>query len=514
MPTIDHLRDRHVVIDKRKGHYICFPDVAHAASGRLIAVYRDADKHVAERCAILYKTSGDLGRTWADARPLNAASGHCPRVSWLRDGTPAIIDDMTNTIFFGDDAFEAFTPQAYAGAHIPLADRVLELPDGAFFTTGHTHRGNFPHPKTRQPTSEQMGYQSDNRGKDFYPLSVIAFDPCLVLCEASVARLADGRLLALMRENSFVYEPMYYCLSSDNGRTWTRPAPTPLIGHRPTLGLTSRGKLLVTYRNVGPDPGTAAWLGDLEELTGDFAVHGRTPSPGNPKLTEEGLLIENKSGKLDLARYALRPLTDPEEARAVLTCEVRVDRAGRNGCGVLFGGWWRLFPDHIEPPGQLGVARPVPVRRGLFHELRFVYNKGAVTLFVDGEKKTRIRADARSADARPIVFGAKSFAEKNHGRHLWRKLTLAIDEPRYARKYRWSWDHRDGLPDAWARARVLELKNARFCTSGDFGYSGWTELPDGRFFCAYHHNDGEKRGYRSGFNSYVLGSWFSEEDFG
>ncbi|MBF0482434.1 MAG: exo-alpha-sialidase, partial [Desulfovibrionaceae bacterium] len=490
MPSIDHLAGRHVVIDKRKGQYVCFPDVLCSTTRRLIAVYREADTHVAGRCAILYKISGDLGRTWSKARYLNEHAGHCPRISTLGDGSVAIIDDMTNTVFYGDASLDSFTPRPYAGAHIPLADRLLELPGGALFTTGHTHRGTFPHPKTRQPTSEQMGYVSENRGQDFHPLSVVAYDRNLVLCEASVVRLPSGELYALMRENSFVYEPMYSCRSFDDGRTWSRPAPTRLIGHRPTVGLTREGKLLVTYRNVGPDPGTAAWLGDASDLDGDFAVHGRTPSPDNPRLTSEGLLIENASGKFAPARYALRPLTDPERARATLACEVRVDRAGKNGCGVLLGGWWRLFPDRIEPPDTGGARAPsIALRRGRFHELRFVYDKGRATLYVDNEKKIRIEVDANSANARPIVFGTQSFTEHNHGRHIWRTVALAIDEPEYARKYRFHWDWRDGLPDAYARARVLELKNARFCTSGDFGYSGWTQLPDGRFFCAYHHNE-------------------------
>jgi hypothetical protein len=54
---------------------------------------------------------------------------------------------------------------------------------------------------------------------------------------------------------------MYAVLSTDGGNTWSLPRPTPLIGHRPSLGLTRTGQLLVTYRNVGPDPGTAACWG-------------------------------------------------------------------------------------------------------------------------------------------------------------------------------------------------------------------------------------------------------------
>ena len=96
-------------------------------------------------------------------------------------------------------------------------------------------------------------------------------------------------------------------------------------------------------------------------------------------------------------------------------------------------------------------------------------------------------------------------------------MSLSISEPRLGRDYAWSWDHTQGLPDAWIDARVLELQNDRQANPADFGYSGWAELPgdnnDGQFFCAYHHGGGEEPGYREGYSSYVAGTWFGEDDF-
>ena len=142
-----------------------------------------------------------------------------------------------------------------------------------------------------------------------------------------MTRLPNGSILAIMRENSFVFEPMYYSLSHDEARTWSYPRPTPLIGHRPCLGLVNGDQLLITYRNVAPDCGTAAWMGTLEELDQDFMVHARRPSASNPVLTPQGLLIENESGGQACVRYALRPMTDPELAWAELSLEVLVERA-------------------------------------------------------------------------------------------------------------------------------------------------------------------------------------------
>lgn len=121
--------------------------------------------------------------------------------------------------------------------------------------------------------------------------------------------------------------------------------------------------------------------------------------------------------------------------------------------------------------------------------------------------------DAREANTRPILFGTPSVIEKNAGRHVWRALSLETREPRYERHYRWQWSFQDGLPDAWSRGHVLELDNDRFAAFGDFGYSGWTELPDGQFYCVYHHGGGNEEGYEASLSSHIRGVRFSADDF-
>ena len=128
-----------------------------------------------------------------------------------------------------------------------MPDRVLPLDRLTFLTTGHVHRGKAARPECGQAPTEQMLYVSRNRGLSWEPLSVQSADPCLALCEASMCRLPDGRLLTIFRENSGVFEPMYVSFSYDDGLSWSEPAPTRLVGHRPTIAVTSAGKLLVTY---------------------------------------------------------------------------------------------------------------------------------------------------------------------------------------------------------------------------------------------------------------------------
>jgi hypothetical protein len=59
----------------------------------------------------------------------------------------------------------------------------------------------------------------------------------------------------------------------------------------------------------------------------------------------------------------------------------------------------------------------------------------------------------------------------------------------------------------------LELKNDRNADSPDFGYSGWTSLEDGTFFCVYHHGGGNDEGYEPLETAYIMGTHFSLDDF-
>lgn len=221
--------------------------------------------------------------------------------------------------------------------------------------------------------------------------------------------------------------------------------------------------------------------------------------------------IKNGEGNTSVVRYALRPMTDPRTATADFEAEVRVDAAGKGGCGIRFGVWWRLYPDRIEPDGYDGP--PIAMESGRFNMLRLEYAAGKVRLAVNGEHRAEITVDADHADTRPIMFGAPYPFEDNAVDCIWRRARLDIIEPAYDREHHWRWQASDGVPDRWVRENVLELRNDRHAAAPDFGYSGWTELDDGRFFCAYHHGGGNEEGYEPLHTSHIAGTWFTTDDF-
>lgn len=521
MPSIAQRSDRHAVVDDREDQYLCFPDVAPAPSGGLVCVYNQFDQHTATRRAILMSTSPD-GRAWSAPRELAAEWGHCPRLGPLpgtgdQDGELLLLDHN------GRMGMRSADGLAWTGQDAPpvppghvLLDRPLPLCPDELLTTGHAHRGSAPRPNLGQPPSEQMVFRSANRGLTYTPLSVLSASRHLVLCEASMC-LVPGRgeplVAALMRENSFVFEPMYLCLSEDGGRTWTEPEPTPLVGHRPTLAPTRSGRLLVTYRDVGPDPGTAAFMGTLDELRGDYLVHGLVEDPALAECSEAGLRLDATGRCL----WALRPMTDPTSARAELGFTVRVDSCDRERGPAAFvhlGCRWVLRPGRIEAfvAGEDGPRRVLwrKLAPDRDHELRLSWEPGRVTLRMNGRRKAVVEVDADARTARHILWGTPG---EGGGRSVWKRMALSISEPRFLREYRHEWTPAMGLPHAEKLARVLELANSRGCHYGDFGYSGWCEPEPGSFVCTYHHAESGDPAYEPSHRSHVRASRFLESDW-
>ena len=511
MPSLSGDPARHVAIDRREGHYLAFPDVIRAAGDRLVVAYNEMDRHVRpKRRVLVIRTSDDHGRTWSPPIYPDSPKSHSPRLLRLADGT-LLISDSSRIFHTSRDNGDTWTPMPVDGLTHDMHDRVLILPDGGWLTAGHRHVGSEEHPAIRQPPTEQVVFRSTDRGMTWERISVLAAHRNLVLCEASMARLPDGRILALMRENSFVFEPMYACLSDDGGASWSGPVSTPLIGHRPTMGFAPDGRLLVTYRNTGPDWGTCAWTGGVDELLSGFRVHGRAADPANPAFTPDGMRVANGPGNESVVRYALRPMTDPRTAEASLEAVVRVDRADANGCGIRLGVWWRITPEAIRP--DIDGAPDVALEPGRFNRIRLDYARGEAALFVNGEHRATVSVDPDHAETRPIMFGAPYPFEDNGVDCTWQRVALRVDEPAFARKHTWLWQAEDGLPDQWMRNNILELRNDRHAAAPDFGYSGWCPTGDGRLFCAYHHGDAMRDGYEPLHTAHVAGTWFTTDDF-
>jgi len=328
-------------------------------------------------------------------------------------------------------------------------------------------------------------------------------------------KMPDGSLRAYLRENCGVQEPTYVTASFDEGASWTYPEDSPTMGHRPCAGLLRSGKTLVTYRHVGPNGGNRAWLGDVDQDR--FFAPSAFDLGDGTKTTDDSLIIENDSGDANAVLYSLRPITDPRTASAQLDIQLAVERNEGLHCGVHLGCLWLIFPDRVQ--AQIGHVDPVRLDATQFHHYAFTYDRGIVALAVDGKEACSIDLVKHGLKIdrfrRPIRVGnvqrgwpwwGPYHFERNGGRSAWRSIRLRTDEPRY-RHYEWQWTPRDGRPDQYEIDHILELQNDRHSPRGDFGYSGWVQLPDGEVFCVVHYRGDAAK-------SYVVGCWIRETDFG
>ena len=122
-------------------------------------------------------------------------------------------------------------------ANEAVSEPVREMPDGRLLLPVYGCLADQPRPRYVAGLVE-----STDSGRTWRNLAVIR-SARYELCEPSLVRLPDGRLLMLIRPT------MTWCESTDGGRTWTEPVPLPVDGDAPYLLLSSRNVLLCGFRH-------------------------------------------------------------------------------------------------------------------------------------------------------------------------------------------------------------------------------------------------------------------------
>lgn len=253
-------------ISRDDSTYECFPSLTRCSNGRIILTYRESDGHVAnEYCRIIVRTSDDGGATFSDRHVLifeQKSEGrlmkyNCPKVQQLRDGRILIVCDRfpippgedaenhrasRNVFWFSSDNGETWSGPVDTGVQGIMPDEVIELDNGDWLLATQSKD-----PQTRN--SIQCVSRSSDGGKTWAEPVVVASKKGYNLCEASILKLPDGKLVCYMRENSGMGRPIYKSISADGGLSWQGPHATQMdSGHRPVAHLTQSGKVMVTYR--------------------------------------------------------------------------------------------------------------------------------------------------------------------------------------------------------------------------------------------------------------------------
>jgi hypothetical protein len=221
-------------------------------------------------------------------------------------------------------------------------------------------------------------------------------------------------------------------------------------------------------------------------------------------LKDGALHIDSDGVRGQCTRYYLRP-PDTAQSKVDLTFEVKVVRnAGRAASiSVSYVGQFRLFPDRIEFANDPSIS--APVAEGEFHTYRIVRVPGEVTVYVDGRRAlqtdnvdervvhgTKHSAYVTAFGNEPDTTGVNIFPTEIlpevTGYSIWRRFEEVLDDPvtRERRVISWSADSGE-FPDQYQLDHIIEV--GACAVSHDQGYSGWTEMEDGRVFVVNYTDD-------------------------
>ena len=195
----------------------------------------------------------------------------------------------------------------YEGPSVDHA--IVRLRDGAllaamygYFRTDTVLCPGFP-PEWKLYKYRTWVMRSTDRGKTWEYLSTVAYDPSVGLesfCEADLLALPNGDILCFLRTGGQPpYSPLYLSRSSDDGKTWSKPAPIADFGVWPNACRMKSGVLACTYGRPGnwlcfsTDEGKA-WVGHFRLYDGNTTSYNTVE-----EVAPDTLLVVEDRQELD-----------------------------------------------------------------------------------------------------------------------------------------------------------------------------------------------------------------------
>jgi len=280
IPQID-LADRsdlQTTVDRQSGQYLGHPTTVLLEDGKtMIAVYPKGHG----RGAIVMRRSSDGGRTWSDRLPTPASwetSLETPTLFRTIDpqGTRRLV--LFSGLYpirmaVGNEHGTEWSELAPIGdfGGIVAMSELVQVAGGDYLALFHDD-GRFFRGSGKVGPMVVYSSRSEDGGLSWDEPRAIASLPQAQLCEPGAVRSADGKQIAvLLRENSRRF-PSYLIVSDDEGETWSEPRPLPstLTGDRHQAIWTHDGRLLISFRDMGPKSPTkgdwVAWVGTYDDL--------------------------------------------------------------------------------------------------------------------------------------------------------------------------------------------------------------------------------------------------------
>lgn len=257
-----HVREiRRFTIAEGKPRHRAFPGILRLSSGEILVTFREGSDHWrTDDGVVQIVRSSDRGVSWSEPELLFSEPGwgcsahHGP--NQLSDGRillPAMSlrhvgerREFKVYLLCSEDQGASWTEPMVLGPTEGWVwqnqyGRVQELPDGRIFILGGG-----------QKVGEESWYSgyfvSHDRGRTFTERVDVAHG---LADEIDIARLSDGRLIAMVRDLRKPYM-LHRVYSEDEGRTWTIPEESGVFGHCPSFLVLPSGTLLLGHRQVDP----------------------------------------------------------------------------------------------------------------------------------------------------------------------------------------------------------------------------------------------------------------------
>jgi hypothetical protein len=360
-------------------------------------------------------------------------------------------------------------------------------------------------------------------------------------------REPGGRLWMFIREASQIL-PGVKTHSDDGGKTWARceDLPFPIVGRTCAAGMKD-GRVLLTARSQVGRPALWAWVGNAHEKMQAGIVGAHFNDSRTVALKNGELHIDNDGMRGQFTQYFLRSPDGPA-GNLEVTAEVKV--VANSGyaatLSIPYVGKLRIFSDHVAMAHDPSIRAAISA--GQFHTYRVVALGNKMTLHVDGkETLSSDKADHRTVRSawtplrcspylcafgnEPILVTTHEYTEQRAqnamdewetthekavselqraqaippilmvsmsvardqiaprvtGYSIWRKVETRFEDPRTG-IHQQSWiAERDRFPDQYQLDRILEVDAS--IGGWDQGYSGWTELDDGKIFMVNYTDD-------------------------